>query len=233
MNAKIWIQLAGWVLCLGLSAPQGRGAIGCTLSNPAQDLKYLFPEMTTYREEVRDLDKLPDGRKIYGGLKDRIGAALDPLYEAFETPYTVYTVFKDGQVVGIVHGVNVPGEGGVIQIFVAATPDKGAIQRLFFQRLESVAARWLKKRTFLDQFQGLTLADFYKHDYFKAAGPAPEKDPVGRIQSPLPDEKGRADYEAALRGVRKNLVLLDVFVYQRQDEVFFRKAQEALAGLKK
>jgi len=25
------------------------GAIGCTLSNPAQDLKYLYPEMTTYK----------------------------------------------------------------------------------------------------------------------------------------------------------------------------------------
>jgi hypothetical protein len=56
---------------------------------------------------------------------------------------------------------------------------------------------------------------------------------VGRIQSPLPDEKGRADYDAALRGVRKNLVLLDVFVYQRQNEVFFQKAQEAMSSLKK
>jgi hypothetical protein len=233
MNLKTWTPAAGCLLFLFLSAPQGRGAIGCTLSNPAQDLKYLFPEMTTYREEVRDLDKLPDGCKVYDGLKDRIGAVLDPLYEAFETPYTVYTVFKDGQVVGIVHGVNVPGEGGVIQIFVSATPEKGAIRRLFFQRLESVAARWLKQRTFLDQFKGLTLADFYKHDYFKAADSVPEQDRVGRIQSPLPDEKGRADYEAAMRGVRKNLVLLDVFVYQRQNEVFFQKAQEALAGLKK
>ena len=31
-------------------AEQMFGAIGCTLSNPAEDLKYLYPEMTTYKE---------------------------------------------------------------------------------------------------------------------------------------------------------------------------------------
>ncbi len=28
------------------------GAIGCTLGNPSEDLKYLYPEMTTYKEEA-------------------------------------------------------------------------------------------------------------------------------------------------------------------------------------
>ena len=36
-------------------------AIGCTLSNPAQDLKYLFPDMVTFKEENRELPKLKDG----------------------------------------------------------------------------------------------------------------------------------------------------------------------------
>ncbi len=37
-----------------LAAPQQVfAAIGCTLSNPAEDLKYLYPDMTTYKEEAR------------------------------------------------------------------------------------------------------------------------------------------------------------------------------------
>jgi hypothetical protein len=39
---------------------------------------------------------------------------------------------------------------------------------------------------------------------------------------------GRADYQAALRGVKKNLVLLDYFVYGRRFEPFFERAQKAL-----
>src|SRR5437763_3862487 len=93
------------------------GAIGCTLSNPAQDLKYLYPEMTTYKEDLNEFPRLKDGAALFKALRERLGSDLDPIYETFETPYSIYSVFQGQTRIGIVHGVNVPGNGGVIQVF--------------------------------------------------------------------------------------------------------------------
>lgn len=211
-----------------LIAPQGAfAAIGCTLSNPSEDLKYLFPDMTSYREDLRELPKIKDGAALFKGLRERLGRDLDPIYETFETPYTVYSVFKGKTKVGVVHGVNVPGRGGVIQVFLSTDPETAAIKRFFFQRLESPAARALKDKDFRKKFEGLTLADFYKHDYYAATEPGSEADRVGRIEPPKLDAAGRPDYEASLRGIRKNLILLDIFVYGRRFEPFFERARAA------
>ncbi len=224
----LFLLLAG---ALAGARPAG-GAVGCTLSNPARDLKFLFPAMTSYREEVKQLDTMKGGREMYDALKERIGSDLDPVYETYDTPYTLYTVYKGEEVIGIVHGVNVPGKGGVIQIFLATDPKTAEIRQLVFQRLESPAARALKAREFRAQFEGLTLADFYKHDYYAVADPAGDKDRVGRIASPVKGGEGETDFRASLRGVRKNLILLDLFVYERRHEPFYQRAQEALAKLK-
>ena len=199
------------------------------LFRSAQDLKYLFPEMTSYKEEARELKKLPDGETLFKNLRARLGSDLDPVYETYDTPYTVYRVFKGDALIGIVHGVNVPGKGGVIQIFMSTTPDSGEIKNLFFQRLESPAAKALRSREFRNQFAGLTLADFYKHDYYRAAEPGSEKDRVGRLAAPGLSDAGKPDFEASLRGVRKNLILLDIFAYGLKFEPYFQRAQEALA----
>src|SRR5215471_418857 len=202
-------------------------AIGCTLSNPAEDLKYLYPEMTTFKEELMEFSKLKDGAALFKGLRARLGSDLDPIYETYETPYTVYSVFKGSTKIGVVHGVNVPGKGGVIQVFVATDPQTAAIKSFFFQRLESPAARQLRAKEFRTQFDGLTLADFYKHDYYAAAQPGAKADKLAGIRPPALDAAGRPDYEASLRGLRKNLILLDYFVYGRRFEPFFERAQQA------
>jgi hypothetical protein len=218
------------LLALILAAPAPMlAAIGCTLSNPAEDLKYLYPEMTTFKEELKEFPKLPDGAGLFKGLRARLGSDLDPIYETYETPYTVYSVYKGQTKIGVVHGVNVPGKGGVIQVFLATDPTTAVIQRFFFQRLESPAARQLKSKEFLGQFAGLTLADFYKHDYYAAAEPGAKADKVGAIKPPALDPAGKPDYNAAIRGVRKNLILLDTFVYGRRFEPYFERAQKARA----
>jgi hypothetical protein len=203
------------------------GAIGCTLSNPAEDLKYLYPEMTTFKEELMEFSKMKDGAALFKGLRGRLGSDLDPIYEPYETPYTVYSVLKGQTKIGVVHGVNVPGKGGVIQVFLATDPATAGIKRFFFQRLESPAARQLRAKEFLAQFAGLTLADFYKHDYYAAADPGSKADKVGAIQPPALDPAGKPDYLAAVRGVRKNLVLLDYFVYGRRFEPYYERARKA------
>ena len=61
-----------------LAAPQQVfGAIGCTLSNPAQDLKYLYPEMTTYKEDLNEFPRLKDGASLFKALRERLGSDLE------------------------------------------------------------------------------------------------------------------------------------------------------------
>lgn len=200
------------------------GAIGCTLNNPAQDLKFLFPEVTSFKEEVREFRHFKDGQKLYAELKVRLGSDLDPVYEAYDTPYTVYTVFRGNDLIGIVHGVNVPGKGGVIQVFLATNPATGAIDNFFFQRLESPEAKALKNREFRRRFNGLTLADFYRHDYYRQVEPASDTDKVGQILAGLSGQ----DFAASIRGIRKNLILLDMFIYNRLFEPYFKRSEELL-----
>lgn len=211
-----------------VAAPQQLfGAIGCTLSNPAEDLKYLYPEITTYKEELNEFPRLKDGAKLFEGLKARLGSDLDPIYETYETPYTVYSVFKGQTKIGVVHGVNVPGKGGVIQVFLSMDPLTAEIKSFFFQRLESPAARELRSKDFRAQFAGLNLGDFYKHDYYAAVEPGASADKIAAIKPPPLDRNGQPDYAASLRGIRKNLILLDFFVFKRRFEPYFEKARQA------
>jgi hypothetical protein len=117
-------------------------------------------------------------------------------------------------------------------VFIAADPGSGAIKNFFFQRIESPAAKALKNKEFRAQFNGLTLADFYKHDYFAVAEPKSDKDKVGRLAAPDVGEAGKQDYQASLRGIRKNLILLDMFVYNLKYEPYYLRSQESLAKFK-
>jgi hypothetical protein len=211
-----------------LTLPErGVAAIGCTLSNPAEDLKYLYPEMTTFKEELKEFRNLKDGVELFNGLKARLGSDLDAIYETFETPYTVYSVFKGQAKIGIVHGVNVRGKGGVIQVFLSMDPATAEIRNFFYQRLESPMARQLRSREFRAQFTRLTLADFYKHDYYAAVDAGSKADKVAAIKTPPMDSSGQADYDASIRGIRKNLILLDFFVYGKKFEPYFERARQA------
>jgi hypothetical protein len=183
--------------------------------------------MTSFKEDLNELPRLKNGAELFKGLKARLGSDLDPIYETFETPYTVYSVFRGAKKIGVVHGVNVPGKGGVIQVFLSMDPDTAEIRSFFFQRLESPAARQLRSKEFRVQFNGLTLGDFYKHDYYAAVEPGAKADKLAAIKPPPLDSSGQPDYEASLRGVRKNLILLDFFVFDRRFEPFFERAKQA------
>src|SRR5437870_9291683 len=85
------------------AAQQVFGAIGCTLSNPAEDLKYLYPEMTTYKEELQEFPRMKNGAELFKGLRAGLGGDLDRIYETYETPYTAYSVFQGKKKTVIVH----------------------------------------------------------------------------------------------------------------------------------
>lgn len=216
-------------LILTVVTESALAAIGCTLSNPARDLKTLYPGMTSYREDVKELTKFPNGQELYASLKERLGDDLDPVYESYETPYTLYSVFQGQGLIGYVHGVNVAGRGGVIQVFSAFDPATAAVTNFFFQRLESPGGRLLRSKETRQQFIGLSLADFYKHDYFKIKDPGNAADKVAQLKAPadLP-EIAKPDWEVTLRGMRKNLILMDFFVFEQRHEPFYKRAKEAL-----
>lgn len=222
----IFLSVVSAILLLSLPQ-QLVAAIGCTLSNPAEDLKYLYPEMTTYKEDLKEFPRLKGGADLFKALRARLGSDLDPIYETYETPYTIYSVFQGQNKIGIVHGVNVPGKGGVIQVFLSMDPVTAEIRSFFFQRLESPAAHQLRSKEFRSQFERLTLGDFYKHDYYAAVDPGAKADRMGGIKPPVLDASGRPDYDATLRGIRKNLILLDFFIYGRRFEPYFERANTA------
>jgi hypothetical protein len=68
----------------------------------------------------------------------------------------------------------------------------------------------LRDATFGRQFIGLTLKDFALYDV--TAGKASGK--VGAIKNPAPEAE--PDFRAALRATKKNLILMDEFVYSQQ-----------------
>lgn len=228
MLGKIFL-LALLITTILFSPAQAEAAIGCTLTNPSQDLKFLFPAVTSFREEAREFRLLPDGKEKYENLRTRLGGDLDPIYESYDTPFTVYSVFNGSELIGIVHGVNIPGKGGVIQLFLSTDPKTGEIRQFFFQRLESQVARALRDKAFRERFVSLSLADFYMHDYYQSKDPQNANNKVGSIQSPLKPGQDESDYLATLRGLRKNLILLDYFVYNNVHEKFYERTRELLA----
>ena len=74
---------------------------------------------------------------------------------------------------------------------------------------------------------GINLGDLYKHDYYAAVDPNSKADKVAAVKPPAVDATGTEDYQASIRGVRKNLVLLDFFVYGKRFEPFFERAKQA------
>jgi len=182
-------------------------AIGCTLNDPDRDIKRLFPEATNYRTEfitIKDHGDEALAAKIEAKLADK----LEPIYETLDVPYAYYTVLKKKQTIGYVHGVNQKGMYGGIQIILATDPD-GVIIGCYYQKITSPESKKFKDEKFTKQFVGLSLADFYTKDLKKII-----KDP---------SENSADDWLATFRGIRKNLILLDVFMLKnRYDTYFYR-----------
>jgi len=182
-------------------------AIGCTLNDPDRDIKRLFPEATNYRTEfitIKDHGDEALAAKIEAKLADK----LEPIYETLDVPYAYYTVLKKKQTIGYVHGVNQKGMYGGIQIILATDPD-GVIIDCYYQKITSPESKKFKDEMFTKQFVGLSLADFYTKDLKKII-----KDP---------SENSADDWLATFRGIRKNLILLDVFMLKnRYDTYFYR-----------
>jgi len=182
------------------------GAVGCDLNDPDRDVARLFPGSTGFKTEYVAIDQ-KGGPELLAQIEDRLGDTFKGLFETINVPYTLYEVFKGREKIGYIHGVNEKGQYGGIQVFLVLDLE-GVIKSFYFQKLTSRYGKQLRDQKFGEQFVGLTLKDFYNYDVNsgKAIGPSG----VENIKNPVPEAE--PDFRAALRGTKKNLILVDEFI---------------------
>ena len=185
------------------------GAVGCDLNDPDRDVARLFPESTGYKTMYTSILKV-GGEKLMAKVEERLGERFRGIYETIDVPYTIYEIYNNKKKIGYIHGVNQKGQFGGIQVFVSLDLE-GRIKAFYIQKMTSQYAKALRDAKFGRQFIGLTLKDFELH-YDVISGKASGK--VEAIKNPAPEAE--ADFRAALRATKKNLILMDEFVYSPQ-----------------
>ncbi len=181
-------------------------AVGCDLNDPDRDVKRLFPESTGYRTLYVSVAQ-KGGTELLRQIEARLGDAFKGLYETADVPYTMYQVYKGKDLIGYIHGVNQKGRYGGLQVFLALDL-QGNIRAFYFQKLTSQYAKLLRDPSFGRQFEGLNLKDFNAYDV--TTGNSREGGRVAAIRNPAPQAED--DFRAALRAVKKNLILVDEFL---------------------
>ena len=172
-------------------------AVGCDLNDPDRDVKRFFPSSTSYKTQYVSV-KDAGGEALLKSIEQRLGDKFIGLYETIDVPYTIYIIYKGKEKIGYIHGVNQKGTYGGIQVFLALDT-KFKILNLYFQKMTSKSTKKFRDKNFTDQFTGLTINDFNN-----------KKSKLSLIKSP--DEKAEADFKIILRGIKKNLILMDVFM---------------------
>lgn len=181
------------------------GAVGCDLNDPDRDVARLFPESTGYKTIYTSILKV-GGEKLMAKVETRLGDKFRGIYETIDVPYTIYEIYNNKKKIGYIHGVNQKGQFGGIQVFVSLDLD-GRIKAFYIQKMTSQYAKALRDAKFGRQFIGLTLKDFGHYDV--VSGKASGK--VEGIKNPAPE--AATDFKAALRATKKNLILMDEFIY--------------------
>ena len=193
-------------------------AVGCDLNEPDRDVARLFPGSTGFKTIYVSIDQ-KGGNKLLGQIEERLGDKFQGLFETVDVPYTVYEVLKKSEKIGYIHGVNQKGQYGGIQVFLVLDLN-GVITNFYFQRLTSKFGKQLRYPEFAKQFIGLSLKDFYVYDIQSNKSTGESR--VDKIKNPEP--QAEQDFRAALRAVKKNLILMDEFVFgNRYLELFMQK----------
>ena len=184
------------------------GAVGCDLNDPDRDVARLFPESTGYKTIYTSIAKA-GGEKLMAKVVTRLGDKFHGNYETIDVPYTIYEIFAGKKKIGYIHGVNQKGQFGGIQVFLVFDL-QGTIRGFYIQKMTSQYAAKLRDAKFGKQFIGLTIKDFGHYDVI--SGKSFGK--VEAIKNPAPEAE--ADFRAALRATKKNLILMEEFVFSSE-----------------
>ena len=192
------------LLALGVAAP-ALAAVGCDLNNPERDVPRLFPESTSYKAlyvTIAGRGGAPLLRRIEG----RLGTPYLALYAPIDTPYTLYEIYRDKKKIGYIHGVNQKGQFGGIQVFMAQDLS-GRVKTFYLQKITGTSASKFREAKFSRKFEGVTLRDFDSYDPVRGKGTGR----IAEVANPSPELE--TDFYGILRGLKKNLVLMDEFVF--------------------
>ncbi len=210
MNGKTLYKIFLWLFLLFLAtASSVFAAVGCDLNDPDRDVARLFPESTGYRTTYASIDKR-GGEAMLRRVEKRLGERFQGIYETIDVPYTIYEIQNGKQKIGYIHGVNQKGQFGGIQVFVALDTN-ARIRSFYIQKMTSQWAKKLRDPKFGRQFVGLTLRDleFYDPRTGRSSGK------VAQISNPA--HEAEMDFRASLRALKKNLILMDEFVYSGRE----------------
>lgn len=202
---NLTIILLAAVLAFFVMAVPTFAAVGCDLNDPDRDVARFFPESSGYKTTYVSIDKR-GGEAMLRRVEKRLGDSFHGMYETIDVPYTLYEIRNGTRKIGYIHGVNQKGQFGGIQVFVALDPE-GRIKSFYIQKMTSQWAKKLRDPKFGRQFAGLSLKDFESYD--PATGKGSGK--VAGIRNPAPEAE--EDFRASLRALKKNLILMDEFVY--------------------
>jgi hypothetical protein len=206
--SKKGIVLFSFILIILAGYSSIWAAVGCDLNDPDRDVARLFPESTGYKTSYVSVAQ-KGGEPQLARIETKLGDKFHGIYETIDVPYTIYEIYAAKKKVGYIHGVNQKGQFGGIQVFVSLDLE-GRIKAFYIQKMTSKYAGKLRDAAFGKQFIGLTLKDFELYDV--VSGKSSGK--VEAIKNPAPEAE--TDFRAALRATKKNLILMDEFVYSPQ-----------------
>ena len=169
-------------------------AVGCSLNDPDRDVKRIFPASSGYKTTFISI-KEKGGEALKKEIEQKLGDILEPVYEGIDVPYSFYTILKGKDIIGYIHGVNQKAKYGGIQVIIA-TDTTGKIIDFYYQKMSSPEASKFMDTKFTSRFKGLTLEDFIK----------------GNLSISDPSKNSAEDFQATLRGIKKNLILLDTLL---------------------
>ena len=195
------VELLACVLVCAVAPVASFAATGCDLNNPDRDVPRIFPGSTRYVAKYRSPTPM-ELAAIVAQLDERFRAIYDPL----SVPYTIYEIYRGDEKVGYIHGVNQKGQFGGLQVFVALDL-AGTIRSFYIQKMVGRSVAKFRDGQFGKAFIGISLKDFQKYDPVDGKGSGP----LAAIANPAPDME--TDFYGVLRALKKNLVLMDVFVF--------------------
>jgi len=197
---------AGLCLFVVALSPPAVAAVGCSLSNPAEDIATFFPDALSFDAHVVTFRRQsPEGWAQFGA---RLGDDLDPVWETDDVPFSLYVVDGAAGRLGYVFGTNQRGRYSNLQV-VVALDNELRLRTVKLQKIRSPVYAVFEDPEFLSSLASLPLATFleYAPCYRGQSGGCDEVP----IQDPSAGDDPE-DYRAILRAMAKLQVLAELLL---------------------
>jgi hypothetical protein len=137
-------------LCLGFSSYAS--AAFCSLRDPVESIKTLYPNSTSFKSSVKIIDE---------GIRNKVQELLPPntLHFSELGKHTLYIVYQQDKPMGYVHVRSEESQWGLVEIAWAMTLDL-KVSDFKFQRCRNRQKKVIETEVFKAQLRGKTYQDF-------------------------------------------------------------------------